>query len=75
MLPIGKQREADEARRQLASNTRSDHFALLRAVRGYEHARRMGGAAAARQFAWRHFLSEQVCQTLAANTAHRHWPR
>eukprot|EP00756_Hemistasia_phaeocysticola_P061432 Hpha_TRINITY_DN4922_c0_g1::TRINITY_DN4922_c0_g1_i1::g.51321::m.51321/K14442/DHX36, RHAU; ATP-dependent RNA helicase DHX36 len=36
VFPLGKEREADEAKRWLAKGSKSDHIALVRALQGYE---------------------------------------
>ena len=52
VCPLGKEREADEAKQRLAGGSGSDHIALARAYEGW----RAGGA----RFAQQHFLSPQT---------------
>lgn len=60
VMPINKQQEVDACRRRLACHSQSDHYALLRAIRGYQHAKRKGHREANR-YCWDNYLSESVC--------------
>jgi len=54
VFPLGKQKEAENARSKFAGETRSDHLALLNAFQGWERAVRHGRE---KDFCWRNFLS------------------
>ena len=57
VLPMDKKEEADQMKRELAAGQHSDHIALLRAYDGYQRAGNR------RDYAWRHFLSENTLRT------------
>ncbi|EFJ25900.1 hypothetical protein SELMODRAFT_98495, partial [Selaginella moellendorffii] len=59
VIPIDKRDAADEAKRRLAGNARSDHLALMRAYEGYIVAKRHGRE---RNYCWENFLSAQTLQ-------------
>ncbi len=69
LLPLTQRDAADAARRRLAGGAPSDHVALLRAHAGWRAAGRAGGAAAARAFAQRNFLSHATLGTMHAMRA------
>lgn len=54
VFPLGKQKEAEQARSRFAGDTRSDHLALLNAFQGWETSVRKGNE---RNYCWRNFLS------------------
>ncbi|XP_078362233.1 ATP-dependent DNA/RNA helicase DHX36-like isoform X2 [Oculina patagonica] len=54
VTPLGKQKEAEQARARFAGDTRSDHLALLNAFQGWERSAQQGRE---RDFCWRNFLS------------------
>lgn len=58
VVPLGKEKQVDAARRRLAEDSQSDHFMLLNAITGARECR----GAAAREYCWRNFLSVQTVQ-------------
>ncbi|TRY69262.1 hypothetical protein TCAL_13343 [Tigriopus californicus] len=61
MIPLGKEKLADEKRRQLSRGTKSDHLLLANAIQEWEKARSNGSN---RDFCWEFFLSESVLRML-----------
>ena len=57
LCPLGKEREADQAKRELAGGSASDHIALVRALDGWAEGRH--------RFASRHFLSPTTLEYIA----------
>jgi len=58
LIPLGKQRAADLAKQELASNTRSDHLTLANVMCGYENCFNRSS------FCWNNFLSESTLKLL-----------
>ena len=57
LCPLGKEREADQAKRDLAGGSGSDHIALVRALDGWREGRH--------RFASRHFLSPTTLEYIS----------
>eukprot|EP00111_Clytia_hemisphaerica_P005132 TCONS_00014777-protein len=60
-IPLHKEREADEKRRELAKRSQSDYIMLVNAFKGWEDAKRHQNA---REYCWRYFLSESTLRMI-----------
>uniref|UniRef100_T1IZC6 RNA helicase n=1 Tax=Strigamia maritima TaxID=126957 RepID=T1IZC6_STRMM len=54
VVPLGKEKEADEQRKKLAQNTKSDHLMLVNAYKGWETSKYHRNE---RKYCWENFLS------------------
>jgi len=61
VFPLGKQKEAEQARIRFAGDTRSDHIALLNAFQGWEKASLQGSE---RDYCWTNFLSANTMKMI-----------
>ncbi|KAH9510374.1 ATP-dependent DNA/RNA helicase dhx36 [Bulinus truncatus] len=61
IIPMGKENLADEARKRLAGESRSDHIMLMNAFKGWEESKRNGEN---RSYCWSNFLSENTLKML-----------
>ncbi|KAK7094211.1 hypothetical protein V1264_007863 [Littorina saxatilis] len=61
VIPLGKEKEADKARKELAESSKSDHYVLIRAMELWERSLSRG---ADRQFCWDYFLSPSTLRML-----------
>ncbi|XP_015900441.3 DExH-box ATP-dependent RNA helicase DExH1 isoform X2 [Ziziphus jujuba] len=61
VLPINRKEDADAAKRSFASDSCSDHIALLKAFEGWKDAKRNGQD---RSFCWDNFLSPVTLQMM-----------
>ncbi|GFO08215.1 hypothetical protein PoB_003472000 [Plakobranchus ocellatus] len=60
-IPLGKESLADQARKQLSANSKSDHIMLINAYRGWEESLNFGNN---HQYCWQNFLSENTLKML-----------
>lgn len=63
IIPLGKEKIADNRRKILSRNTRSDHLTVVNAFWGWEDAKREGGRFE-REYCWENFLSANTLQML-----------
>nr|XP_055030353.1 ATP-dependent DNA/RNA helicase DHX36 [Misgurnus anguillicaudatus] len=63
IIPLGKEKIADNRRKILSRNTRSDHLTVVNAFWGWEEAKREGGRFE-REYCWENFLSANTLQML-----------
>ncbi|CAB4044420.1 ATP-dependent RNA helicase DHX36 [Paramuricea clavata] len=61
VVPLNKERQADEHRRTFSRGTQSDHLTLYQAFKKWESADRYGNGY---QFCWDNFLSHSVLQLI-----------
>ncbi|XP_030852268.1 ATP-dependent DNA/RNA helicase DHX36 [Strongylocentrotus purpuratus] len=61
-IPLGKERLADERRRVLSNNTRSDHLMLANAMSGWEDAKEHRGEGS---YCWQNFMSSNILSMLS----------
>ncbi|XP_074654331.1 ATP-dependent DNA/RNA helicase DHX36-like isoform X2 [Tubulanus polymorphus] len=59
--PLGKEKEADQAKRKLANGSMSDHILLVNAFKQWERAKFEGRA---RNFCWDHYMSSSTLEML-----------
>uniref|UniRef100_A0AAR2IWB3 ATP-dependent DNA/RNA helicase DHX36 n=1 Tax=Pygocentrus nattereri TaxID=42514 RepID=A0AAR2IWB3_PYGNA len=62
-IPLGKEKIADQRRKILSQNSRSDHLTVVNAFSGWEEAKRRGYKYE-REFCWDNFLSANTLQML-----------
>ncbi|XP_060734335.1 ATP-dependent DNA/RNA helicase DHX36 [Tachysurus vachellii] len=62
-IPLGKEKIADQRRKVLSKNTKSDHLTVVNAFRGWEEAKRRGYRCE-REYCWDNFLSANTLQML-----------
>ncbi|KAK0141144.1 ATP-dependent RNA helicase DHX36 [Merluccius polli] len=62
-IPLGKEKIADQRRKTLSRNSKSDHLTIVNAFQGWEDAKRSGGRYE-REFCWDNFLSANTLQML-----------
>ncbi|GAA6070933.1 ATP-dependent DNA/RNA helicase DHX36, partial [Tachysurus ichikawai] len=60
-IPLGKEKIADQRRKVLSKNTKSDHLTVVNAFRGWEEAKRRGYRCE-REYCWDNFLSANTLQ-------------
>ncbi|XP_012944942.1 ATP-dependent DNA/RNA helicase DHX36 [Aplysia californica] len=60
-VPLGKEAEADKARKRLARGSKSDHIMLINAFSGWEENQKRGQSG---QFCWENFLSDNTLRML-----------
>lgn len=60
-IPLGKEVQADEARKRLSENSKSDHIMLINAFRGWERSQAMGDS---HRYCWENFLSQNTLKML-----------
>ncbi|KAL8564469.1 hypothetical protein ACOMHN_017611 [Nucella lapillus] len=60
-IPLGKEKEADKARKKLAQGSKSDHLVLINAMKGWERSQSRGTD---RQYCWDYFLSPNTLRML-----------
>lgn len=61
-IPLGKEKIADERRRELSNNTRSDHLMLCNAMSGWEDAKDHHEEGS---YCWRNFMSANILKMLS----------
>lgn len=61
VIPLGKESEADAARKTMSEGSRSDHIVLINALKGWELSLSRGTD---KQFCWDHFLSASTLRML-----------
>ncbi|XP_076451266.1 ATP-dependent DNA/RNA helicase DHX36-like [Babylonia areolata] len=61
VIPLGKEKEADKARKELAEGSKSDHLVLINAMKGWERSLSRGSD---RQYCWDNFLSANTLRML-----------
>mgnify|MGYP002803825931 CR=1 FL=1 len=61
VVPLNKEKQADECRRTFSPGTQSDHLTLYQAFKKWESADRCGNG---HQFCWENFLSQSVLQLI-----------
>ncbi|KAF7698822.1 hypothetical protein HF521_003564 [Silurus meridionalis] len=62
-IPLGKEKIADQRRKTLSKNTKSDHLTVVNAFRGWEEVKRRGYRYE-REYCWDNFLSANTLQML-----------
>ncbi|KAL7879161.1 hypothetical protein AOLI_G00101350 [Acnodon oligacanthus] len=62
-IPLGKEKIADQRRKILSQNSRSDHLTVVNAFLGWEEAKRRGYKCE-REYCWDNFLSANTLQML-----------
>ncbi|KAL6479481.1 hypothetical protein MHYP_G00129140 [Metynnis hypsauchen] len=62
-IPLGKEKIADQRRKILSQNSRSDHLTVVNAFSGWEEAKRRGYKCE-REYCWDNFLSANTLQML-----------
>ncbi|KAL7870259.1 hypothetical protein SRHO_G00077560 [Serrasalmus rhombeus] len=62
-IPLGKEKIADQRRKILSQNSKSDHLTVVNAFSGWEEAKRRGYKYE-REFCWDNFLSANTLQML-----------
>ncbi|KAK3800360.1 hypothetical protein RRG08_052745 [Elysia crispata] len=60
-IPLGKEVQADEARRRLGENSKSDHIMLINAFQGWETSLEYGDS---HNYCWQNFLSQNTLKML-----------
>ncbi|XP_067658933.1 ATP-dependent DNA/RNA helicase DHX36-like [Haliotis asinina] len=60
-IPLGKEEEADRARKALSEDSKSDHIMLIKAFEGWERAKSRGND---RDYCWQNFLSPSTLRLL-----------
>ncbi|RUS82845.1 hypothetical protein EGW08_009367, partial [Elysia chlorotica] len=60
-IPLGKEGQADEARKRLSENSKSDHIMLINAFRGWENSLKYGES---QSYCWQNFLSPNTLKML-----------
>lgn len=63
IIPLGKEKIADQRRKTLSRNSKSDHLTVVNALWGWEDAKRQGGRYE-REYCWDNFLSANTLQML-----------
>ncbi|XP_071450154.1 ATP-dependent DNA/RNA helicase DHX36-like [Hetaerina americana] len=63
IIPLGKEREVDQKKRQLAKGCKSDHLVVAEALRNWEHLDSFGNEKG-RRFCWEYFLSSHTLSLL-----------
>ncbi|XP_041377673.1 ATP-dependent DNA/RNA helicase DHX36-like isoform X2 [Gigantopelta aegis] len=61
IIPLGKESDADRARKRLSENSMSDHLMLVNAFQGWEESQSTGND---RNYCWENFLSENTLKLL-----------
>ncbi|XP_066541887.1 ATP-dependent DNA/RNA helicase DHX36 [Hoplias malabaricus] len=62
-IPMGKEKIADQRRKTLSRNSKSDHLTIVNAFSGWEEAKRRGSRYE-REYCWDNFLSANTLQML-----------
>ncbi|XP_072551465.1 ATP-dependent DNA/RNA helicase DHX36 [Salminus brasiliensis] len=62
-IPLGKEKIADQRRKILSKNSKSDHLTIVNAFSGWEEAKRRGYKCE-REYCWDNFLSSNTLQML-----------
>uniref|UniRef100_A0A673NDV9 ATP-dependent DNA/RNA helicase DHX36 n=1 Tax=Sinocyclocheilus rhinocerous TaxID=307959 RepID=A0A673NDV9_9TELE len=62
-IPLGKEKIADQRRKILSRNSRSDHLTIVNAFWGWEDAKKKGSRFE-KEYCWDHFLSANTLQML-----------
>uniref|UniRef100_A0A8B9GX67 RNA helicase n=1 Tax=Astyanax mexicanus TaxID=7994 RepID=A0A8B9GX67_ASTMX len=62
-IPLGKEKIADQRRKILSKNSKSDHLTIVNAFTGWEEAKRRGYRCE-REYCWDNFLSSNTLQML-----------
>ncbi|XP_076002054.1 ATP-dependent DNA/RNA helicase DHX36 [Genypterus blacodes] len=62
-IPLGKEKMADQRRKILSRNSKSDHLTIVNAFQGWEEAKQRGSRYE-REFCWDNFLSANTLQML-----------
>lgn len=62
-IPLGKEKIADQRRKMLSQNSRSDHLTIVNAFWGWEDSKKQGSRIE-REYCWENFLSANTLQML-----------